>query len=166
MAQFKDKHGRPWNVEINTTAIKRVKSIAGVDLLNLTEEYGLFTRVLADPIQLVDVLYAVCEPQCREQGVTDEQFGEGMVGDVINEATQRLLDEVIGFFPNARQRANLTAIRQKAEAFVEKSMDAVEARINSGEIEREAQLELDRAMARFGGPSTGSPASSESTPGP
>lgn len=166
MATFTDRAGREWKVELNTTAVKRVRSLTSVDLLNLSEEYGLFTGMLSDPLTLVDVLYAVCEPQCCEQGVSDEQFGEGMAGDAIDKATQCLLDELIGFFPNARQRANLGAIREKTEAFIDRAMDAVEARIGSGEIEAAAEQELERLMATPGGPSTGSPASSVPTRAP
>jgi len=164
MATFENANGTDFEVCINTGVIKRVRDLADVDLLNLTEEYGLFTRLLCDPVTLVDILYVVCQRQCEVLGLSDEEFGEGLFGDVLDSATQAFMEALIGFFPNARQRENLEEIRRRANAVMDRAMDAVEARIASGELEAAAQEEVDRGLARLGRPSIGSPESVGSAP--
>ena len=62
MRTFTDNTGRAWTIAINVDAIKRVKSVAKVDLLEAVEG-KLLERLVGDPILLCDVVYALCKPQ-------------------------------------------------------------------------------------------------------
>ena len=81
-----------------------------------------------------------------------------MAGDVIDQATEALLEELSGFFPS-RKRRLVRAALQKLDALEEMALQAAEAKLESGEIEEEFRREL-----QSGGLSTSSPASPESTP--
>ena len=111
MKSFTDSLGRAWTLVVNVATIKRVRALCGVDLNSVIEvEDGkpsakLLERLSGDPVLLVDVLYAVCKPECDRLGVSDEDFGSAMAGDSVDAATQALLDEVIDFFPEAKRRA-------------------------------------------------------------
>ncbi|MBT8207547.1 MAG: hypothetical protein KJO18_04680, partial [Acidimicrobiia bacterium] len=88
MKTFTDNAERSWNVSINVAAVKRVRDLVGVDLLEIVEG-TLIEKLIRDPILLCDIIYAVCKPQAdeREPPVNDEEFGRAMAGDVIEHAT-------------------------------------------------------------------------------
>lgn len=161
MKTFKDNCGREWSVEINVSAIKRVRSMLAVDLLNVLEG-TLIQDLVTNPILLVDVLYVVCKPQADAKGVTDEQFGEGMAGDAIESATKALLDELVSFSPSPKDRANLGRVLQATQTAMDRARDLVSNRLNSGELDRVADEAIRQTL---GGSSGSAPESSASIQG-
>lgn len=138
---FTDTAGRSWAVSVNVASLKRVKEALGVDLADVVgEDGGVIARLASDPALLVDVLYVLCRSQAAETGVSDEQFGEAMSGDVLADATDAFVEALIQFFPHAPTRENL----RKYVATLESLRDKV-ARIGA---ERLADPELeDRVLA-------------------
>jgi hypothetical protein len=104
MARFTDTAGRVWVVEINIAAAKRVRSRLGLDLLarNLGE---LLQRMFEDPILLVDVLFVLVEPEARDRGISDEEFGRAMAADALEGGAQAVLEAIRDFTPNPTNRA-------------------------------------------------------------
>lgn len=161
MHQFKDNAGRSWTVEVNVAALKRVRGLAGVDLMQVIEG-TLIEKLIRDPVLLCDVVCALCKPQADERKVTDEEFGRAMAGDAIEAATTAVLEELVGFCPSPRDRANLGRVLQATRKVMDRARDLVEKKLASGELERLA----DRLLESAGSSSTSAPASSGSTPGP
>ena len=159
MKVFTDNAGRVWTVAINVNAIKRVRALANVNLLEVIEG-TLLERLIRDPVLLCDVAYAVCKPEADKVGVSDEEFGQAMAGDAIDHATKALLEELVGFSPSRQGRANLQRILETTWRVMDKAHEAVAARIDSGEIERAAE----QLLATSSGSSGNSPASLESSP--
>ncbi|MBK8915045.1 MAG: hypothetical protein IPM64_10685 [Phycisphaerales bacterium] len=160
MKTFNDNAGRTWTIAIHVDAIKRVRGLLNVDLLEIVEG-RLVERLYRDPILLCDVVYAVCKPEADALGVSDEEFGRAMAGDAIERATTALLEELVGFSPSPRDRANLQRVLTTTQAVLEKARDAVEARLT--------QLNPDElvahALATSGASSGTPPGSSASNPG-
>lgn len=164
MKTFTDNTGRTWTLLVNVATIKRVRALCGVDLNSIIEvEDGkpttkLLERLSTDPVLLVDVLYAVCRPECEQKGVSDEDFGAAMAGDAIEQATSALLDEVIDFFPEAKRLAfrKILSASRRFEEMVRKRLAAAMA--DSG-FEDRVVSELERLT----GLSPNAPESSEST---
>ena len=151
MKTFKDNAGRTWQIAMNVTAAKRVRSILDVDLLQLGSEAGnpadhLFTRLHTDPCFLVDVLYVVCKPEADAQGITDEQFGEAMAGDAIDQATKALLEEIVGFSPSPRDRARARRVLAKANTMIDRAQDLLDAKASDENLE----AEMADALATLG----------------
>jgi hypothetical protein len=168
MRTFKDNQGREWTVEITVAAIKRVRGLAGVDLMEVLEgSNGLIERLVRDPVLLCDVIYAACKPQADERQVSDEAFGASMAGDAIEHATAALLEELVDFCPSPRDRANLGRVLMATREVMDKARDVVERRIDElidgGALER-AVLEAvpPKVEAAAGGSSGSAPASSAS----
>ncbi len=153
MKQFKDNASRDWSLAVNVTAIKRVRDTLEVDLMDVVEG-DLLQRLYADPVLLVDVVYVLVKPQAEAAKVTDEQFGEAMGGDAIELATAALIDEIVDFFPNSRDRDRARKVLAKFDAMLGKAHDALDARVDSPKLQRE----LDRIVESVGEKSTGSPA--------
>ena len=163
MRQFKDNAGRTWTVEINVAALKRVRGLTGVDLMQVIEG-TLIEKLIRDPVLLCDVVYTVCktEADTRTPPVSDEEFGRAMAGDAIEAATSAVLEELVGFCPSPRDRANLGRVLQATTRVMERARDLVEQKLSSGELDRLA----DRLLETAGASSTSAPESSGSIPGP
>lgn len=159
MKTFTDNAGRTWTIAINVDAIKRVRGLLDVNLLEVVEG-TLIERLVRDPVLLCDVVYAVCKPEADSQGVSDEEFGRAMAGDAIEHATKALLEELVGFSPSPRDRQNLGRVLETTWNAMDKARDLIEARLESGELDRV----VERALASVGSSSGAVPASSASSP--
>ena len=181
MKTFTDNKGRDWQLTVDVNAVRRVRAEADVNLLDLAaHECALLTRLTTDLVLLVDVVYLVCRPQAQARNVTDEDFGCALSGDVLQTAADALVREIVGFFPDARRRAMLTAVLDKGQALGNVLMDRglqQARRLEQIDLETEATNLMRAETAapeRNANPSasgsTGTagtvPASSESTPGP
>ncbi len=109
MHTFVDNANRTWTVAINVATIKRVQGRLNINLCQLIDD-GLkpLAKLVSDPIQLVDVLYCLCQDEAQARNVSDEDFGRAMAGDVLEMAELAFLDELVAFFRNAHLR-NLLA---------------------------------------------------------
>ena len=156
MKTFNDNAGRTWTVTINVDAIKRVKSLLSVNLLEAVEG-KLLERLVSDPVLLCDVIYAVCKPEADAKSVSDEDFGRSMAGDAIDLATTALLEELVDFFPQQRRRLLRKAL-EKLRKLESMALTAAETRLDSPELERQMQelLAPSKVEGRGIGSSSGS----------
>ena len=167
MKTFQDNAGRTWTVSVNVDAVKRVRSLLEVNLLEAVEG-KLIERLRDDPILLCDVLYVVCKPEADAAGVTDEQFGQGMAGDAIDHATAALLEELVGFFRKGRRELLAKALARLSEVET-KAIAVASQRLDAPEIEQQilAALNEPASLPPASGDSSGSsPASPASGPSP
>ena len=164
MRQFKDSADRTWELSVTVGTIRRVRDLVHVDLMELIggDEGGnpeLLTRLAADPVLLVDVLYAICKPQCDQAGVSDVEFGESLLGDAIDHATTALLEAIVDFFPSGRRPA-LTTILERA-----KTVDQMlTERLNQAAETMDPAEVVDSLLMMPGGSSGVSPARSVAIP--
>ncbi len=162
MKQFTDSKKRRWDVSVTVAAIKRVRTLLEVDLLDILGNGELITKLVTDPVLLVDVLYVMCKPQADEQGVSDEQFGEAMAGEPINDATRALLEDLANFSPNPAIRKNMRRVVEAAWKAEEKAGEVLTERLDGGELEKIVDRAVKSANESFGD----APESSDSTPDP
>lgn len=160
MKTFKDNADRTWTVTVNVDAIKRVRSLLSIDLMEAVEG-KLIERLIGDPVLLCDVIYCVCKEDADAKGITDEEFGRAMAGDAIELATTALLEELVDFFPQGKRQLLRKALA-KLETLQETMLAVVSERLDSPELDAELLAEL----RKLGDSSGVSPASSESTPVP
>ena len=158
MKTFNDNAGRTWTVAINVDAIKRVRSLAGVNLLEAVEG-TLLEKLVSDPVLLCDAIYAVCKPEADRLNISDQDFGRSMAGDAIDLATTALLEELVDFFPKAR-RELLGKALAKLRKLESMALAAAGQRLDSPEMESRLQEVI------AGGLSGNSPGSPESPPAP
>ena len=158
MKTFTDNANRSWNISVTVDAIKRVRSLLDVDLMQAAS--GKLIQQLADnPVLLCDVIYCVIKPQADEREITDEQFGAAMAGDAIDQATSAFLEDLVNFFPS-RKREMLQKVLVKLKNLEAIATEVVSKRLDSPELDRRLQETI------AGGLSGNSPESSESTPQP
>ena len=129
MQTFRDNAGRTWTVSVDVAAIKRVRALAGFDLLSVIDGKGI-DRLVLDPVLLCDVLCAACRPEAERLGVSDEDFGRAMAGDAIEHATRALMEELVSFCPNPRDRKRLQKLVTTLWTTMEKARDVVERKLD------------------------------------
>jgi hypothetical protein len=88
-------------VSITVDTIRRVRTLLGKDLLSIIDG-DLYPQVVSDPVILVDLLFAICKPQADQLGVSDEVFGAGFSGEVLDRATEAFVEALVDFFPPKR----------------------------------------------------------------
>ncbi|MCE5280340.1 MAG: hypothetical protein ABFD92_07860 [Planctomycetaceae bacterium] len=161
MRMFKDTENRTWQVAVNVGSIKRVRDVLGINLLEMIESKEM-QALITDPMQVVDILYVMCGEQIESRSLSAEQFYAGLVGDVLGDAADALLEDLVDFFPRGR-RELLRKAAGKCRTLVDRVLAAATARLDSGQIE----TELESLLRQEYGPTSGTtPASSESIPAP
>lgn len=160
MKTFNDNAARSWTVQVNLDAIKRVRDLAQVNLLEVVEG-KLLERLISDPILLCDVIYCLCKPEADSKSVSDVDFGRAMGGDSIDGATTALLEELVDFFPQAKRRVLAKALA-KLQKLQTAALAAVETRLDSPELDRQMAARL----AQLENSSGSAPESSASPPAP
>ena len=160
MKTFNDNAGRTWTVTVNVDAIKRVKSLLSVNLMEAVEG-KLLERLVSDPVLLCDVIYAVCKPEADAKAVSDEDFGRSMAGDAIELATTALLEELCDFFPQQRRKLLHKAL-EKLRKLESMALTAAADRLDSPEL----QAKFDEALKGITASSSSLPESSASSQAP
>jgi hypothetical protein len=139
MATFQDTSGRVWHVRITVDTLRRAKSL-GFDLPELGAGGPLLARLSSDPIALADLLWLVCQEQAATAMITDTDFGRLLAGDVIDQATEALLEGMVEFLPESRRRLlNLARakLRETETATLAKAEEMLQA-IDPHAIARQA----------------------------
>lgn len=140
MKTFTDCMGRTWTVTINVGTIKRVKTMLGINLLEAITD-DLAEKLKNDVCLLVDVLYVICKNEADVKNITDENFGEAMAGDVLENATNAFLDELIDFFPAEKKMILRKAINKVNQA-EKKALEMGNKYIENMEIEKQIETKL------------------------
>lgn len=149
MHVFADALGRRWQIAINVFAVKKVRAVLAVDLNTLLDDkmQGL-SSLIRDPAKLCDVLYVLCETQAKELKVSDEEFGRGLYGDVIGEATEAFVEELIDFFPDPKARESLRKIMATGRTMGRKLMEHGEKMIAQIDADVEAEKLMSSLIKR------------------
>jgi len=158
MATFADTAGREWVIDIDVNALRRVRKRLDLKLMDVIGGETL-DRLADDPVLLVDMLYVLCQEQAERDGVSDEEFGRALRGDVLDAAVGAFLEALTDFCPS-RKRDLLRRLIAKGGEAESRILAKAEAMLASGKID---QLVNESLSPR---PSPDSPASSELTPAP
>ena len=157
MKTFRDNQAREWALTITIDAVKRVRSLLGVNLLDVAGG-NLLEQLVSDPVLLCDCVYALVKPEADQRNVSDEEFGRAMAGDAIEQATTALLEELVDFFPQPR-RGVLKKALAKLRTVEQTAVAIAEQRLDSPEMDRKLQAILSASSLNW-------PESSASTPAP
>jgi hypothetical protein len=112
MAVFKDSKGREWQVCLNLGTARQCKRDLGFDFMAGGEDHPIL-KLSADVVLLGDVLWALCQKQAVERGVTEQDFAEGLLGDSLDAATDALSRAFTDFCPNPKRRETLARLWAK-----------------------------------------------------
>lgn len=106
MRSFKDRAGREWKVDITVLTVERVKTACNVDMPGLVlERMGGLDALLADHLKVSEVIFECGRPFAGD--ATLEDLRAQWDGSTADAAIEAWLEELIGFFPDARKRGAL-----------------------------------------------------------
>jgi hypothetical protein len=163
MKCFKDNQNRNWTIVVNVAAVKRVRSLLEINLLDVVKldeknrpNVDLLEQLASDPVLLCDVIYCICKPEADAQNISDEDFGMAMGGDAIEHATTALLEELVDFFPEAK-RLVLRKLMNAGEKVKDQMEKALKLELDNPQLEKE----LEKQVTQYINSSTSSPGLSE-----
>jgi hypothetical protein len=140
MHTFSDTQGRPWTITLNVDAIRRVRSVLNINLLEAIEG-KLLERLITDPVLLCDILFVVIQPEAIAKGISDEDFGRSLGGDVLDVATTALLEELVDFFPSAKRTVFRKALA-KLKQLETLAIETATQRLESSDLEERMKTAL------------------------
>lgn len=92
-------------MEVTVPAVQRVDDQTGFNINRILDEKGqTLNGLVENPVLLIGVLYAICEPQIKSAGITPDEFGESFVGDHLRFAAVAILQAMVVFLPSPDQR--------------------------------------------------------------
>lgn len=157
MKQFKDSQGRPWSVSVTVASLQRIKSMAGVDLTDLTTgEPPMGVRLTTEPLLVGEVLYAIVAASAETKNVTQDDFAEALDGTALAAAFDCLTEELVDFFQNAHRSEQSSALTAQLKV-LKAAMGLFTKRTESLDIEKMVESAFSKSAIA-------SPALSESTP--
>lgn len=130
MTTFKDTAGREWHLAIDVTVFRPARERAGTDLGAFASDPGKLFDLFGDLPRFCDVLYVLVEDQAHRSGVTDEQFGRSMGGDVFDAAQAAFVDAYLNFCPSQTRKV-IRSLAKKWADLMPKAADELVARIES-----------------------------------
>lgn len=154
MGIFKDKTGKQWEFHISVGSIKRCMELAKVSPLDIFKpDSDLLTVLATDPPLLANVLYACCKPEADAAGVTDEQFGELLTADSLDEGWEALKEEALGFSQKSKRpllKKALDKTKEVEQAGVELAIAKMDDPALMASIRAKMETDLNAALRNSG----------------
>jgi len=138
--KFKDNEGREWSLALNGWQLKNLKERINFD----ARDSQSILQAANDPAILCDVLFVLCEDQCKAAGVSGRQFGESLGGDAIESAAEAYIQATIDFFPQ-RQRQAIQMMLAKMKETQNRAMEMAKEKLTGAEMEKLITKELVKA---------------------
>ena len=148
MASFKDTEGRKWTVQITVLACKRVRDELGVDLVN-PNVMETVSEIAGDLIRSIDILYLICKDQAEERGLSDEDFGRSLAGEVVEQAIVALVESLADFSPNPKQGELLRETWKIGYTLARDKQTEAIAKVMSEDLEAVMEAKYDEALANI-----------------
>lgn len=165
MAQFTDTLGRQWNVDLTIGTARRLKAAGVVDLLS-DESGKLIESLIGDVGKLLDVIWTCVHDQAATLGVDQDAFWDAIDGDVIDQATEALLEALVNFTRPSRRpalRAVLSRMRAAETKMATRMTEWAETGRLDQQIDQAIEQAIEQAERSLGSDSKNSPATSEAT---
>jgi hypothetical protein len=143
---FKDATGHEWTLAITFGSLKRVRDLAGLDLLgaDLSKAPGL----AGDPFTFFACLYAAIKPACDADGLSSEDFSDRLDGAAYRAAVEAWTEELTRFFREAGQPAVAAALA-KGLAVSGLAQARAEAELSDPATDAAIAAQLDQAAETF-----------------
>ena len=156
MSTFRDTAGREYEIKFNVGKAGRLKSVLGVDLLDLTAIQQLMAKLAHDRVLLCRALFLASKPVQEGLTVAEDDFWDAMDADTLDAALEAFVGGLIEFYPKARKV--LIAAWAKVNQLQTRALEEAETQIEG--------LEIEEMIKTAGESSTSAPGSAGSTPTP
>ena len=101
---FIDNQAREWTIHVNPNAERRVRDEMGIDLRAIADvqfpaPQHVATRILCSRTLLCQILWVILRPAALADGVTENDFLRGMIGNPCEAAAWALLRAIADSLP-------------------------------------------------------------------
>jgi len=149
MRTFTDNANRTWTLNLTIDAVKRVRALLDVNLLELDAgDPPLLTQLGTDVILLCDCIFAMVKPQADAANVSDEQFAAALGGDAILAAQTAFYEELVDFFRRAG-RVDLAKAIGVQQRMIDLAVRQIETRIENLDLEAALETTFGRASTNL-----------------
>lgn len=148
MQVISDNKGREWKLHLTLRHARHIQAMTGVNILAPEDAEESILQLLASPLKMIDILWAVVEEQVRQAELTRDEFEDGFDGAAYLKA-EKALHEEIAFFTQSVDptRAKLwNALLKKQRKLSEVMVTRLEAYLDSDEVDRMAMDSLEMAL--------------------
>lgn len=142
MRTFTDMKGDEWCLNVTTATLLNIRSEVGLDLLSSPGDLP------SDLAVFVDVLHVALRKDCKQKRLNAEEFAERMEPEVLPEAIELFVEELVDFFTRF-DPAKGEALRRlwEASGIVQTEANEVMARIlgvlSTVLLEQQASIQED-----------------------
>lgn len=145
MPSFSDNKEREWEIKIDAILIDKIREdLDPKFLLNDSDQDNTSNRLSRDPVLLCHVVYALCEKQRNQLGVSLDEFYGEVIGDgEAIEAAGRAVAKAIGNFISPQRRALGEAVAAKEQEVEKLGTEMVLARLNDPALSLAVMANLD-----------------------
>ncbi len=162
---FKDNKGVEWDITLDAPSIKRVRSECDPRFMLGDEgEDNTYTRMLADPALLCEVVFILCAKQRQLRGCSEEDFYLNVIGNAIDDATAALLKAILSFTPR-RTRELLETFAATHDRVQQAGTAKILQRISEADLEGKILATMDERLDKALGSLLTPPVNVTATPG-
>ena len=151
MRSFKDKTGQSWDVELTIGVIESIKDKLKVDLFDpVGEDHQLIVDLA--PINpkniklFIDIIWVVCEDQCKERSLSSNEFGGLLNAESLKEIYSAFYEEWELFFQSLGRKDLGEKIR-KMESLIQEGVEEMIVAIKKLTFEKLKSQTTEPAMS-------------------
>ena len=144
MPAFTDSAGRPWLLKMTVGANDRILESCKLDLYDQAD----FEKVMTDDRAALACIAAMLMPEIIKQGLSAEQFAEGLDADPMVAAIEAFRETLINFCP-AAMRPTRQAMLDKIKSLQAVQVQRERKRLDSGLIDKAVMAEMDAEEQRI-----------------
>jgi len=127
MHKFTDEAGQEWKINLNVGIIDDISDELGIDLFEPIGAENSEDQVISKlaPIsgenirRFANMLFMICEDQCKEREMESKQFGKMLRGDAFKLASEAFYLEWVDFFQSLGRTDLIEAIKKVMEVIQE-----------------------------------------------
>lgn len=137
MQTFTDNNGRDWQVKVNPITLGKIEQATGASFSADPEDgEGPIVRIATDCMYAFQVLWVLCEAQANERGVSSEDFGDALVGDVLGKAQAALCEAIAEFYPDAGRRDAVRRVFRVLKSAEEKLLAKANQQLDGLDVDK------------------------------
>lgn len=152
MAQFTDRHGNDWRVDIIHGDIETLRKAHGIcPRIDDAQFDRTLQVVFGDLDRFGALLYSLCREQIEERGLSPESFARCFTAETFDVAAEAVLEAFADF--SQRSRGARQALRRKLKGML-------------ADLDREMEMRTEQRLSTSSGSAGSAAALSASTPVP
>ena len=102
-SEFLDSEKRTWKISLTVASFKKILNDTGFNI-GKPDSDGQIPG-MSDIISFCEILYSVLEDQCKDYGLSPEEFAECMWGDTLQDAQIAFMESYASFCPSQQAKA-------------------------------------------------------------